>query len=203
MFYADEEKTKKFGKTLRELREMNNLSYRDVTRLSGVDSSTLSRLEEGHTFKINVLTIKSLAKLYKVNLLKLLKIIDYVSDEDISEYINISNSETKAIENNEIEILNEKGNPTLPKKFLKLPFENNEYKAVEFNNHFFIFNNSDLHNNDLGIFFIKKQIFIAYYYSLDNIITFKDYFSNDISMYKKDEFIIFGNVKTIIDFSTK
>lgn len=190
---------------MRELREKNDFSYKDTSNLSGVDASTLSRLEEGQTSKVNVMVINSLAKVYRVNPILLLKIIDYVSDEDILEYIKISNTETKAIENKEIEVLNAKGNFNYPKKFLKLSVENiknvQDYKSIEFNNHIFLYDNSNLNNNDVGIFFINDKITIAYYYFLDSTITLKDYFSSELSMHHKKNLNIFGNIKTIIDFS--
>ena len=84
------EKLKKLGKTLKELRIQNNLSFRDVDKLTGIDISTISRLEEAKGYRINALILNKLAKAYNVNPVSLLKIIDYVNEDDINQYLNIT-----------------------------------------------------------------------------------------------------------------
>ena len=192
------EKLKKLGKTLKELRIQNNLSFRDVDKLTGIDISTISRLEEAKGYRINALILNKLAKAYKVNPVSLLKIIDYVNEDDINQYLNITKSETSSINNNEIEILNENNSSYFPKKFIKLP-DFPECKAVKINNRIFLYDDASPDNNDLGIFCIDNKIIVAFYYCLDDTITLKDFFTDFVSMTKKGSLSIFGKIKGIVD----
>ena len=196
----DTEKLKKLGKTLKELRIQNNLSFRDVDKLTGVDISTISRLEEAKGHRINALILNKLAKVYNVNPVSLLMIIDYVSKDDINQYLDITESEASSINNNEIEIMNENNNSYYPKKFLKLPDINN-CKAVKINSRIFLYDDTYPDNNDLGIFRINDKIIPAFYYSLDDTVTLKDFFTGVISMRKKDSLSILGKIKSIVDIS--
>lgn len=194
------EKLKKLAKTLRELRIQNNLSFREVDRLTGIDVSTISRLEDAKGYRINPLILTRLAKVYNVNPVSLLKIIDYVSDKDINQYVKITEDENNSINNNEIEILNENNSSYYPKKFMKLPGISG-CKALEINSRIFLYNDDCLCNNELGIFYINDKTIVAFYYSLDNIVTLKHFFTDSVSMIKKDSFSILGKIKCIINLS--
>ena len=192
-----EDKLKKLGKTLRELRIQNKLSFREADRLSGVDISSISRLEEGKSNRFNFLTLNKLARAYKVNPLSLLKIIDYISEEDIKQYINIAENENISINNDEIEIFNERCSSYYPKKFIKIPDLNCD-RAIEIENYIFLYDENclDLNNNDLGIFNLNNKMTVAFYYCLDNI-TLKNYFTEEISMHESVEII--GKIKGFIN----
>lgn len=192
-----DEKLKKLGRALKELRIQNNLSFRDADRLSGVDISSISRLEEGKTRRINPLTLNKLARTYKTNPLTLLKIIDYVSDEDIIEYNQLFNHEISSANNNEIEVLNQYQHSYFPKKFIKVPSLDN-YKAIEVHNHIFLYNDNCLYNDDLGLFSIDNEFFVAFYYTLENVISIKDYFTNSVSMFTNIEII--GKIQGILSY---
>ena len=194
------EKLKKLGKTLKELRIQNNLSFREVDKLTGVDISTISRLEEAKGHRINTLILNKLAKVYNVNPVSLLMIIDYVKENDIKQYLDITESEASSINNNEIEILNENNSSYYPKRFMKLP-DITRCKAVKINNRIFLYDDSCPDNNDLGLFRINDKITVAFYYFLDDTVTFKDFFTDFIFMRKKDSFSIIGKIKSIVDIS--
>jgi transcriptional regulator with XRE-family HTH domain len=194
------EKLKKLAKTLKELRIQNNLSFREVGKLSGVDISTISRLEEAKGYRINALILGKLAKVYNVNPVSLLKIIGYINDNDVNQYLNIAKRETDSISNNEIEILNENNNSYYPKKFIKLPGLN-ECKAVEINNRIFLYTETCLYNNELGIFNINNKIVAAFYYILNDAAALKDFFTDSVSMTKENSLLILGKVKAVVDLS--
>lgn len=194
-----EDKFKKLGKTLRELRILNKLSFRETDRLSGVDISTISRLEEGKVNRINPFTLNKLAKAYKTNPLHLFRIIDCISEEDIKQYINVAKNENTSVHNNEIEVFNEYCNSYYPKKFIKVPGV--ECNAIEIKNHIFLYDNNcvDLINDDLGLFDFNNEIVIAFHYYLNNITTLKNYFTEKVSMH--EDIKIIGKVKGLINLS--
>lgn len=57
---------------LRRLRELNALSRKDLAKISGVDESTIYRLENGRSKKAMPKTIRQLAKALKVEPIVLL-----------------------------------------------------------------------------------------------------------------------------------
>ena len=82
MFTIDKTKTIEFGKILKQYRNRNNYTFRDIHTLTGIDSSTISRLEDGKILRINSLVVTALAKLYNINPIIFLNIIGYIQDED-------------------------------------------------------------------------------------------------------------------------
>ena len=194
------EKIKKLGQTLRELRKQNNLSFREADRISGVDVSTISRLEDGKGHRINLLILSKLIRAYNANPISLLKIIDYITDDDIYQYTNITQNEIGSINNNEIEVLNEYGKSYYPKNFIKIPALNG-CKAIKINNYIFLYDDSCLYNDELGIFNIDNKIIIAFYYFFDGVTTLKDFFSNSISMSKNIKPT--GKIKGFLNFTFK
>ena len=74
-------------------------------------------------------------------------------------------------------------------------------KAVKINNRIFLYDDSCPDNNDLGLFRINDKITVAFYYFLDDTVTFKDFFTDFIFMRKKDSFSIIGKIKSIVDIS--
>ena len=83
---------------------------------------------------------------------------------------------------------------------MKLPDINN-CKAVKINSRIFLYDDTYPDNNDLGIFRINDKLIPAFYYSLDDTVTLKDFFTGVISMRKKDSLSILGKIKSIVDIS--
>ena len=52
-----------------------------------------------------------------------------------------------------------------------------------------------------NIFRINNKITVAFYYSLDDSITLKDFFTDFVSMTKKDSLSVLGKIKAIVDLS--
>lgn len=200
MFLIDNIKAKQFGNALRQLRIEKDLSFRDVDRLSGVDISTINRLEEGRILRLNVKHLNAIAKAYDVNPLSLLKIIDYVNDEDIQNYVKLNNFQQSAYKNKEIEVFNHKGDSYYPKKFIKLPYDV-QYKAIEYNEYIFLYSSDKLSYDDLGIFFYNNKVLIAYYHCLNDVLSLKDFFSDSTQMFYKNDIEIWGKIETFIKFS--
>ena len=201
MFLIDNIKAKQFGNALRQLRIEKELSFRDVDRISNVDIATISRLEEGNIQRLNVHVLNALAKTYGVNPLSLLKIIDYIYDEDIQDYIKLNNFQQSAYKNKEIEVFNLNGDSYYPKKFIKLPYEV-QYKAIEYNEHIFLYSSDKLSYDDLGLFFYNNKILVAYYHCLNDVLSLKDFFSESTKMFYKNDIDIRGKIQTFINFST-
>ena len=78
MWTIDEQKTKELGILLKELRKEKALQLNEISEKTGIDSAQLSRLEKGTVYRINALMLKSLAQLYKVDVLVFYRIIEYI-----------------------------------------------------------------------------------------------------------------------------
>ena len=66
------------------------------------------------------------------------------------------------------------------------------------NNYIFLYNDNCLYNDDLGLFSIDNEFIVAFYYTLGNVITIKDYFTNSVSMLTNVEII--GNIQGILSY---
>ena len=76
----------KLGDILKELRHKKELTFKELEKATGVDSATLSRLEQGTILRINPMILKSLADFYSINLLTLYNLINYITEDDILNY---------------------------------------------------------------------------------------------------------------------
>lgn len=101
-------KIKNLGKYLRTLREELGLSMRDVTNQTGLTPSYISKIEAGNTFKsINVDSLISFSKVYKIPITALLEEAGFLNKEDdlpqLSTYLKIKyNLSPQAIRDIEI-----------------------------------------------------------------------------------------------------
>mgnify|MGYP003518270142 FL=1 len=205
MFTIDKARTVEFGKILEKYRTKNNYSFREVHSMTGIDSSTISRLEDGLILRINPLNITALARLYNVNPLIFLNIVGYIEDDDIFEYRETLKQENGFKKDSFIEIFDSMSilskNKTHLKEFIKLPFLEDESMGLKKDNFIFIYNNKQIiKQEDLGIFSMQDSIFIAYYYSNENNVSLLDYFTNKVTILKNDVKII-GKIITIIDYN--
>lgn len=80
------------GNLIRKRRLEKNLSIRDVKNIYNFDAGYLSKIENGKRENINVETLKLIAKILDISYIELYKIVGYIDDEAISEYINKKDS---------------------------------------------------------------------------------------------------------------
>lgn len=205
MYTIDEQKTKKLGKILRKYRTKNNYTLKDIYDKTQIDPSTITRLENGTIYRINSLILTSLARLYNINPVNLLNIIGYIDDKDILEY-SIEIQQINSPNNNLIEIIEAESILSETKdikEFLNLPFLNsNSFKAYKENNFIFVYSNTqETKEEDLGIFSVKDQIIVAYFYYNETTVSLQNYFTNKNFLFLKTEITIIGRVEAIIDYN--
>ena len=205
MFTIDKAKTVEFGKILKQYRTKNNYTFRDIHALTGIDSSTISRLEDGKILRINSLVVTALAELFCVNPLIFLNIIGYVQDKDVFNYCKIVKTEKSFYENSFIEILDSfsisSDSEIHLKEFMNLPFLDKQDKAFKKDDFIFVYNNkNELLQEDLGIFSYNNSILVGFYYSNENTVSLYDYFTKKISIHSKSDIKIIGRIVTIIDY---
>ncbi|MCP1226603.1 XRE family transcriptional regulator [Sebaldella sp. S0638] len=80
-FKINEKKAKEFGEYIRGIREKLGYSTNKVEIDTGISKSDLSRIENGLRKNINPFYLKSLAKLYRKNVLEFHKKLDFIDDE--------------------------------------------------------------------------------------------------------------------------
>ena len=73
------------GNRLKESRENIGLSQKKVYQITGITDSRLSKIERGQICCAPE-DLKKLARLYKINLIPLYVLADYINEEDIKEY---------------------------------------------------------------------------------------------------------------------
>ena len=78
MWTIEEEKAKKLGDLLIKYRVKYGYTSAEVSIQTMIDPAQLSRLEKGTVYRINPFMLKSLAKLYKVDVISFYEIIDYI-----------------------------------------------------------------------------------------------------------------------------
>ena len=198
----------KLGEILKELRHKRELTFKELEKATGIDSATLSRLEQGTILRINPLILKSLADFYTINLLTLYNLIDYITEDDILNYYTTLSTK-KELEKEEIEIVPFSGfnnvNSTYSKDFLKFPYVSKVCKAIELNKeHVIIFNPEIkvLNIKDIGVFKNQDDIFISNYYKKDKTIVLINYFDKKITVFNNlNDVKILGKVVAIINYN--
>ncbi len=80
-FKINERKAKEFGEYIRGIRENLGYSTNKVEIDTGISKSDLSRIENGLRKNINPFYLKSLAKLYRRNVLEFHKKLDFIDEE--------------------------------------------------------------------------------------------------------------------------
>lgn len=82
-----------FGKVLKELREKNGLSLKDVTEKTEISDSKLSRIENNkNRSEVEPSILIKLSKLYGINLVDLYIIAGYLDAEALSSYRQVFNN---------------------------------------------------------------------------------------------------------------
>jgi len=77
---------KTLSKTLKSLREQNNLTQRELANLSGCSNAEISRIESGIRFNPSPLILRELAIHLKVSYIELMKTAGYLTNDDLEEY---------------------------------------------------------------------------------------------------------------------
>ena len=198
----------KLGDILKELRHKKELTFKELEKATGVDSATLSRLEQGTILRINPMILKSLADFYSINLLTLYNLINYITEDDILNYYTTLSTK-KELEKEEIEIIPfskfNSINSTYSKDFLKFPYVSKVCKAVEINKEYVVIFNPEikiLNIKDVGIFKNQDDIFISNYYKKDKTIVLINYFDKKITVFNNlSDVKILGKVVSIINYN--
>lgn len=76
----------KLGAFLKEERVRLKMSLKDVQKQCGITDSRLSRLERGEGKMLDPLELKKLARLYNIDLVKMLIMAGYIDDSDLKGY---------------------------------------------------------------------------------------------------------------------
>ncbi|MCP1224778.1 helix-turn-helix transcriptional regulator [Sebaldella sp. S0638] len=198
----------KLGEILKELRHKKELTFKELEKATGIDSATLSRLEQGTILRINPLILKSLADFYAINLLTLYNLINYITEDDILNYYTTLSTK-KELEKEEIEIVpfnsfNEI-NSTYSKDFLKFPYVSKVCRAIEFNKEYVVIFNPEikvLNTKDIGVFKNQDDIFISNYYKKEKTIVLINYFDKKITVFNNlSDVKILGKVVAIINYN--
>ena len=74
------------GTQLKNARNTNQLSLKDVKELCGIADSKLSRVERGGKEKLRPDELKKLADLYDLNIVELYILAGYLAEEDLTQY---------------------------------------------------------------------------------------------------------------------
>ena len=193
-----------FGKFLHDLRIKNFYTLKKVTIETGIDKSTLSKLENGETQKANPELLKKLANLYNVNVVDFFVMLEYISSDDIIDsYISLKNQ--KYLFNKEIKIQNLKI-PILkakdillgisPKNFFNISNVNEVFFAFyKSSSEYYIFKKTDtLRIDDIGIFQVNNKIYIARFNYKEKFVLISDMLSNDILLEEITNVKIIGRV---------
>ncbi len=198
----------KLGEILKELRHKKELTFKELEKATGIDSATLSRLEQGTILRINPLILKSLADFYAINLLTLYNLINYITEDDILNYYTTLSTK-KELEKEEIEIVPFNSfndiNSTYSKDFLKFPYVSKVCKAIEFNKEYVVIFNPEikvLNTKDIGVFKNQDDIFISNYYKKEKTIVLINYFDKKITVFNNlSDVKILGKVVSIINYN--
>ena len=85
-FIVNFDKSQKLGIYLKQLREKNNLTIREVKKRTGINTADLSRIESGLKERINPFHLLELSKTYKISVLELYFMIGYLNKNSLIEY---------------------------------------------------------------------------------------------------------------------
>ena len=198
----------KLGEKIKELRNKKELTFKELEKATGIDSATLSRLEQGTILRINPLILKSLADFYTINLLTLYNLINYITEDDILNYYTTLSTK-KELEKEEIEIVPfgsfNNSNSTYSKDFLKFPYVSKVCKAIEVNKEYVVIFDPEtkiLNTKDIGVFKNQDDIFISNYYKKEKTIVLINYFDKKITVFNNlNDVKILGKVVAIINYN--
>lgn len=83
---VDLAKSEKLGKLLKKARIDAQLSTYAVSQLTKINIADINALENGNKMRINPFHLKALSSIYKINVLKLYEIVDYIDKNDVLTY---------------------------------------------------------------------------------------------------------------------
>lgn len=90
---------KTLANVVKSAREKVGISQRELSRRTGIDNNTLAKIEKGERKKPNVLSLRKLSVVLKIEFEKLLELADY-SEEDIIAATNNSYNSMAIINEN-------------------------------------------------------------------------------------------------------
>lgn len=83
---------KTLASVVKNAREKNGISQRELSRRTGIDNNTLAKIEKGERKKPNVLSLRKLSIVLKLEFEELLKLADYSEEDIIATTSNSYNS---------------------------------------------------------------------------------------------------------------
>ena len=214
-FIVNFDKSQKLGIYLKQLREKNNLTIREVKKRTGINTADLSRIESGLKERINPFHLLELSKTYKISVLELYFMIGYLNKNSLIEY----NAQKSALDivNNTLSDLNSKYSK-IPLYDLKSGDLNNIYELISVQiqkrelHAFSMPNNSMepsiieneivlfdpkiriLNNNSVGLFSLNQSFLVRRYYKIEDtiILSAQNTCYPPIIIKAKDKFSILG-----------
>ena len=228
-FSVDLDKSMELGLILKKAREHLGLSTSQASQLSSVSTTDINDLENGKRLKINPIILQELSIIYKINVLDLYRVIGYINENDIDNYIEKTKRTEKLME--EIEYQREKFTPIpvfrsvsagqgafpeeAPETFIAVPLKNSHnYRAayIKGDSMYPTFGDKDivifdpniekLKNKEIGVFYVDGSVFLKRYYSEGNLIALtSDNFAHEPIFITKDtEFRIVGKFIASLKF---
>ena len=72
---------KTLASTVKEAREKLGISQRELSRRTGIDNNTIAKIEKGERKKPNVLSLRKLSAILRIDIEKLMKLAKYKDEE--------------------------------------------------------------------------------------------------------------------------
>lgn len=98
---------KGLASVVKDAREKMGISQRELSRRTGIDNNTLAKIEKGARKKPNVLSLRKLSIVLKIEFEKLLSLADYSQEDIIATTSNSYNSMTIINENAPVLLLDD------------------------------------------------------------------------------------------------
>ncbi len=221
-FIVDLDNAQKLGEYLRNLRDSYNLTIREVSKKTGINTADLSRIESGLKERVNPLHLLELARVYKINVIELYLIIGYLEKSVILKYSIKTNVQSKTEENlnklySEIPLYDGKESfLNYPSKFIQVTKEKKEFEALSildesmkpilYKEDIVLFNKNEVNllNGSIGFFILNGNYLVRIFYKFDDIIVLESYNREvlPILVKEKDTFSIVGHCIEKLSFST-
>ena len=221
-FIVDLDNAQKLGEYLRNLRDSYNLTIREVSKKTGINTADLSRIESGLKERVNPLHLLELARVYKINVIELYLIIGYLEKSEILKYSIKTNIQSKTEENlnklySEIPLYDGKESFfNSPSKFIQVTKERKKFEALSildesmkpilYKDDIVLFNKNEvnLSNGSIGFFILNGNYLVRIFYKFDDIIVLESYNREvlPILVKEKDTLSIVGHCIEKLSFST-
>ncbi|MEG0826515.1 MAG: helix-turn-helix transcriptional regulator [Bacilli bacterium] len=129
---------KTLASVVKEAREKIGISQRELSRRTGIDNNTVAKIEKGERKKPNILSLRKLSYILKLDLGEILKLAEY-NKNDIDIALNQNdNSFTIIHDDSSIvlleDILKSNEEKLLAKKIMKELMEDVNYEEINFLN---------------------------------------------------------------------